>query len=305
MALHKAVKRLTAWLLCLLTALHICPALGESTPLLYRVTDENQHTLYLFGTVHAGHESMYPLPDAVMAAFAESDLLAVEVDLIAPEEDAAILQPYADWAYCNAGESSRDVLGRKLFNQCARVLGVQKRALRGIRVQAIVSMLENKVVDAAQFSAAYGIDRHLLLQARERGKAIIQLESFEEQYRWMYAISDEMAAWMVKSYVSDLQGAAEATRALTDAWRLGDEEKLCMLLAEDENAWPHAIADEMRAYQKQMYDERDARFARQAAAFLKGNETVFMAVGAGHVSGKNGIVQRLIDFGYTVEKIGH
>lgn len=305
MALRKALRCLTAWALCIVLMLCISPAFGESTPLLYRVTDNDRHTLYLFGTVHACDESMYPLSAAVMEAFADSDALAVEIDLIALEEDKALLQPYAAWAYCDEGESSRDVLGRRLFNQCARVLGIKKKALQSIRVQAIVSLLENKVVDAAALSAAYGADRYLLLQARQQHKQVIELETVEEQYRLMYLISDRVAAWMVEGYVSDLPGAASATRSVVEAWRQGDEDTLLLLLTADEGAWPDGIADEMRAYQTQMYDERNARFAQGAAAFLEENQTVFMAVGAGHLPGENGILQRLENMGYTVEKIGH
>ena len=37
--------------------------------------------VYLYGTVHAGKESFYPLPEPVRKAFADAKVLAVEADI--------------------------------------------------------------------------------------------------------------------------------------------------------------------------------------------------------------------------------
>ena len=47
-------------------------------PLLYKVTDDDGNTIWLFGSIHVGRDEFYPLPDYVMDAFEGSESLAVE-----------------------------------------------------------------------------------------------------------------------------------------------------------------------------------------------------------------------------------
>ena len=77
-------KRIALLLAALLLALPLLTlAEAGSQPLLYRVTDEDGHTVYLLGTIHIGREDMYPLSDAVWTAYHASDVLAVEIDMVA------------------------------------------------------------------------------------------------------------------------------------------------------------------------------------------------------------------------------
>lgn len=65
------------------------PEESETTPLLYKVTDVNGNTAWLFGSIHVGRESFYPLPDYVIDAYEGADCLAVEFDIKAFESDLA------------------------------------------------------------------------------------------------------------------------------------------------------------------------------------------------------------------------
>ena len=61
---------------------------ASNTPLLLEVTQEGStNKLYLFGSIHASDESMYPLPEYVMKAYKNSDEIAVEFDLIEYMQD--------------------------------------------------------------------------------------------------------------------------------------------------------------------------------------------------------------------------
>lgn len=48
--------------------------------LLWQVKSKD-NTVYLYGTIHVGKTSFYPLPDAVENAFGQSARLAVEADI--------------------------------------------------------------------------------------------------------------------------------------------------------------------------------------------------------------------------------
>ena len=52
------------------------------SPLLYKVTDAEGNTAWLFGSIHVGQDYFYPLPDYVTGAYENSDALAVEADMV-------------------------------------------------------------------------------------------------------------------------------------------------------------------------------------------------------------------------------
>src|SRR5687768_3893920 len=56
---------------------------------LWKVTPKvGRNVVYLLGSIHAGTEDMYPLPDEIEAAFDECAVLAVEVDLASQDQEA-------------------------------------------------------------------------------------------------------------------------------------------------------------------------------------------------------------------------
>ena len=60
---------------------------------LYRIVHDG-HTAYLFGTIHVGQASFYPLEPVVLRALAQSGKLAVELDIRDQPPLTAALQKY-------------------------------------------------------------------------------------------------------------------------------------------------------------------------------------------------------------------
>ena len=66
-----------------------CAAFAQSaySPPIWEVRS-GERTAYLFGTIHVGKADFYPLPEPVQSAFAQSDVVALEVD--PADEQAAV-----------------------------------------------------------------------------------------------------------------------------------------------------------------------------------------------------------------------
>ena len=60
------------------------------------------------------------------------------------------------------------------------------------------------------------------------------------------------------------------------------------------------IVDE---YNKKLIDERNVGMAKAAEEYIESGDTVFFAVGSGHMLGDAGIVNLLKNDGYKVERI--
>ncbi|MFO1252724.1 MAG: TraB/GumN family protein, partial [Inhella sp.] len=84
----------------------------------------------------------------------------------------------------------------------------------------------------------------------------------------------------------------DALRALT-AWQQGDLESLGQNL--DQVALPAAA-------RQTLFDQRQQRWAEEIARAMKSGEPLFIAVAAGHLSGAQGLPQRLASLGIQVER---
>lgn len=71
---------LRAVIMCVACAAVAAQAQDPVKILLWQVKSKD-NTVYLYGTIHVGKPSFYPLPDAVENAFRQSARLAVEADI--------------------------------------------------------------------------------------------------------------------------------------------------------------------------------------------------------------------------------
>ena len=60
---------------------------------------------------------------------------------------------------------------------------------------------------------------------------------------------------------------------------------------------------ELRPVFVKMFDERNEEMAKKIEPFLKGDQPVFVVVGAGHLIGNKGIVKLLEKKGYHLEQV--
>ena len=301
-------KRLLALALAIVLLLSLAPVCHAiSTPLLYRVTDEQGNRIYLFGTIHVGNEALYPLSDAVLEAFDECDVLAVELDLLYEMEHPEELLKYSMDIYYTDGTKAGDVLGEALVDDAAAALQMDRRLLAVMKPHGILSLLEEKAVADALLDAELGVDRFLLHRAREQSKKITALETLAAQFSLIHGMSNTLAAYQIDMYAHYPQQAALSTLMLLNAWKTGDLGALRRILEseKDVSMLPVGLGQEVLAFHDRMYAQRDDAFTLQAQNFLEQGEKVFFAVGAAHVAGENGIADQLENLGYTVEEIGH
>ena len=80
------MKKIFAALLALVLAVTAgLTAMADSTPLIYKVTDQEEHSIYMLGTIHVGEESMYPIR-GIDQVLDQCDVVAFELG----EEDMPV-----------------------------------------------------------------------------------------------------------------------------------------------------------------------------------------------------------------------
>ncbi len=266
-------------------------------PLLWKV-DGKGGTLYLLGSFHVLKPSDYPLSPDVMQAFAKADRLLFELppsDAQSPQLASRMLQV----ARRTDGRTLQDVLDAKTWQALsayARKYGMSIDALQSLKPWFVALSISLAEMSRQGMDPNAGLDHYLMAQAQAKGKPADGLERAEEQI----ALLDGMSPTEQHQLLEEALDEADTTdqlRRLHAAWRNGDVHTLSTQMAEDMRRQYPALYQDINV-------ERNARWVPRLEKQLgKGSGTTLVVVGALHLLGTDGVVERLRACGYHVERI--
>ena len=281
----------------------------DISPILYKVTDDEGHTLWLFGSIHMGSDDFYPLPDYVMDAYKGSDALAVEADILALENDVAAQMVSMQKLLYTDGTTIKDHLPKETYEAAVEILTEHKlyNSMLDYYMPALwSSTVETLMYEELGFASDKGVDRHLLTLAYEDGKEIREVESVSFQYGMLSGFSEDLQAYMLENSIAQyglLNQAQGAMQTLMDLWASGNETVFAMYLqtaTEFEGKNEENLYNE---YNKAMIVNRNKTMTEYAIDALESGDEVFVCVGAAHVIGSGAMADLLAKEGYTVERV--
>ena len=287
----------------------VTPPSSTATPLLYRATDDDGHTIWLFGSIHVGRESYYPLPTYVQTAFESAEVLAVEADIVAFEKDLnAQIQALSHMVYLD-GSNIKDHIPTALYDKAVAILKEYKTYMSVLDMYYPAlwgSTIDSLMVTDIGGDPALGIDRHLIDAAYEAEKEIVEIESAQIQYKMLADFDEDIQLMMLESAVESYENkeeTAEGLTALMDLWASGDERAFAAYL----NAPDATVTEDEKAlleeYNRIMVTERNLTMAAYAEEALDSGKDTFICVGAAHVVGEGALADLLARRGYTVTRI--
>lgn len=227
-------------------------------PALWVVSDQDT-IVYLFGTFHAHDGRARWFDRAVKTAFDGSDELVLET-LVPdnPRDLSEILRRYrSDRGNAMAGAPSPGFTGARTAISAARSAGL---------------------------SVNLGADSVLRRAADASGKRVDGLESFEFQLR-MYDQLPGGASPIAGGTTSPNPAVTAFMRQMQAAWNRGDPATFEAVVG--------AIHAQSPATYRLLFEERNAEWARWIADRLKEPGTVFVAVGTGHLVGRDSVQAKL------------
>jgi uncharacterized protein YbaP (TraB family) len=256
--------------------------------------------IYLYGTVHAGKPSFYPLPEPVEKAFASSPALAVEADITDRESmsrgaDAMLLKPPDTLA-----KHVPPALYERFRRQLDR-LGVPEEALRQTKPFLAATFAAFAEWGRLGYAPQYGVDGYLLVRGKEAGKRIVELEGAQAQTDLMDSLTEAEQLATFEGTVDALERGLlrEQITGVVNAWQSGDP----ALLLEVMRTYNEGVPGAAEIENKFIWSRHDAMTKKIEAFLLNGRETVFVAVGALHLAGPRGLVEILRRSGYTVRQL--
>jgi uncharacterized protein len=299
---HTVTRRLRDRLglaLSLLSAL-LASAQGGSTPLIYEVRSQTT-TVYLFGTVHVGTRALYPLSPQVEQAFAASRVLALEANPLDQQEAAAALA----YAMYQPPDDLSQHVSPQLFERVKELsprVGLPIEYARKMKPHMLAMTLAMMEIQRLGYDAGLGVDVHFAQLATRAGMPIRELESMPAQMKLFDDLPADLQEGMLQMSIDTIQdGSVEGEMdALLTAWAAGDSDSIHASILRETEGLPEPVAQELRAA---IYDRRNEAMAAQVAGYLAGQDPVFVAVGAGHLTGEGGIPELLKRRGFSVRRL--
>jgi uncharacterized protein YbaP (TraB family) len=257
------------------------------------------NTVYLFGTVHAGKRSFYPLPPAVEKAFGDAKVHAVEADITNAE---AMQKGAATLTLTPPDRLDKHVPAAlyERFRTQADRLGLPEAQLAQLKPFMAASLLAFSEWGKQGYHPQYGVDLNLILKARETGKKIVELEGAQMQTALIDSLTPEQGRQAFEGTVLALESGLtrDQINGMVEAWQAGDPQKLLQVASQYNDRVPGAKDIE----EKFIWSRHDAMVGKIEGYLLEGRERVFVGVGALHLAGPRGLVEMLRKRGYTVKQ---
>ena len=250
----------------------VAQALPDARPALYVVNDEDT-VIYLFGTFHALDGKSEWFNDEVRTAFTGSDELILEtiVPSFLLKKPPVQRAPTPGFGIQPVGP----------FAGSASFLTTSKTVMSAGRSQGM--------------STDRGADAVLRDAADEAGKPVGGLESFEFQLGMFAKMPGAKPPSNPEEAARTQAAVAAMLKGLQAAWNRGDIESFTPMLEQMQAKSPDTY--------RLLFNDRNNRWAHWIARRLHQPGVVFVAVGAGHLAGKDSVQQKLGLYGIRTARI--
>jgi len=267
-------------------------------PLLWKVSDAD-NSLYLLGSFHMLKPEDYPLSADVDAAFEDAEAVLFEIEPSALNTPETVAKFQAATGYEDDNTLSR-VLPAETRAKLEKLLTASGSSLDKVERSepwAVSLGLLLGVSQAMGFRQDQGLDRHFMSRAAEAGKPVAGLEDIDAQLAALDGVPHAEQVAGLDEFLSDPSKAMAEFRDLHQTWRAGD-------MATLDSRFRQEMAKESPAsYQLVNVDRNNAWVPLLEARLAAPEGDTLAVVGALHLLGDDGVVEKLRAKGYAVERI--
>ena len=142
-----------------------------------------------------------------------------------------------------------------------------------------------------------GAEEVLTQAARKAGKSITAFETPEQQFTMLDSTPEAEQLAGVRDLAHRREEGLAMMSKMIDHWTRGESEETGRLMNEDMKDTPETA--------RILLTERNARWAKDLKARMDQPGVVFVAVGAGHLTGENSVQALLERDGLKVERVAY
>ncbi len=285
-------RTLSLFALCLLFLCSQADARPGKLPLLYRITKPSTtDTSYLFGTLHLLESSYVDTMPRVMAALDRADVVIGEIVL-----DSTVMGDVL--SEMMSGPPLDSILSEKDYHlvskEVSRLAHLPMMFLNRVSPIMIYGLLLQTIYQEAHpenHKTGVAMDLYFQQKAKDAGKRVVGLELASDQASLLadsLPTEDQVAELLdlVKHEKKTVRGLEKMLRN----YQTGHIQKIL------DDPTMGSLSDEQG---EALIYERNRKWLDELPTLIE-HHNAFIAVGAGHLVGKNGLVEGLRKLGYTV-----
>ena len=271
---------------------------SKSRALLWEVKSKS-NVMYLYGTIHVGKATFYPLPPEVEESLKLSKRVVVEADISNSEGLSDIDTIIHYKAPDSLDKHVPAPLFARLQTQLVR-LQIPLKAVKQMKPFLIAGFLSIAEFSKLGYDMNFGVDGYLIGKAKEGGKPILELESQAGQLKMLDGMSPMLQEAFLENAISSLESgnSSEQVTGMVNAWQAGDM-KLMQEVAGAVNKGMR-MADQLD--EVMLYSRHEAML-KKLESYLEGSVPHFVAVGSLHLTGSRGLVELLKARGYELKQL--
>lgn len=292
--LKSATPSANGILCCLLLLLLALPVqAGDfSHGILWQISKPGIYPSYLLGTIHSDDPRVTRLPPAVARAFASSKSFTGELDLSANSQaqtEQAMFLPQ--------GQTLEGVLGQARYQKCVSLMadyGVPAAMVNRMKPWAIALQLNMPKPVTDRF-----LDLILYQRAVARGLPVYALETIPEQVAVFDKLPESQQLVLLDEAIANYEGSSALIDTLIDLYLARD---LAGLQAINDQQLQQGDTQLAAEVEQRLIIARNQRMVKRMQPRLREGHA-FIAVGALHLPGKQGILNLLQQQGYLVKYV--
>lgn len=295
--LKSLLRRIVAGLgLVAVAAAAPASAAPAAHPALWAVSDADT-TIYLFGTIHLLPENYRWRTPQFDKAVASSQQLVVEtiVDESNPHEmlgalSALAFSPGQPPILDRVPPEKRPALAAAIAKS-----GLPRASFDRMETWAAAFMLLGNHFRDMGLKTGEGVETVLRNAFASQGKTVGQLESNREQLSFFDALPEDAQRALLEGAIEGPEGISKDFDRMIAAWARGDVNAIADTFNHDLSSVP--------ALREALLNRRNANWSRWVQQRMAAPGSVMIAVGAGHLAGRNSVVDLLKRSGYKVRRV--
>jgi uncharacterized protein YbaP (TraB family) len=252
--------------------------------------------VYLFGSVHVLNKERAWRTPQLDAAVASSQTLWLEVT---GTDDPKAVQPIImelgiDAAHPLSTKLSKEQLAK--LDTEAKSFNMNEAMMEPMRPWFASITLGLAPLMQAGVDTNSGVESILTAEFNKNKRPVQGFETIAQQFHFFADLPAKTELDYLNLSIDDFAKGPELFKQLVDAWYKGDQEAL-----------DHLFDNEWRSKYPEIYQvliaKRNLYFAQRIEELVKGEGTSFVAIGAGHYVGTDGIIALLAKDGFQVQKL--
>jgi len=273
-----------------------CSLASQAETSVWKVNKGNE-TVYIGGTVHLLRSTDFPLPDEFDIAYRNSDRVFFETDMTALS-DPSTQQKLAIAMMAEPNHTIDKLLAPETLEQLADAAtkrGLDLNALMPFKASMIMMMLEVSEMQRMGLTVE-GVDAYFNDRATQDAIPTDELETLAAQLAFLSKMGEGNEEEFVQLSLRDLDKLEDLYDEIILAWRKGDRKQLGALLIND-------MKQDFPEVYEALLAERNSNWLPIIHTMFEEPGTEYVLVGAAHLIGPDGLLQRLEKQGYAVAHV--